>query len=105
MDATERWLKSGQSKPYSIQLLVASEEQLRNHVKAVSKFVEVNDIYMYRSVAQGRPAVSVLWGTFDSRQAAAAQLAELPRPLRASRPYVRSIEGIRAEVDRNSVSK
>ncbi len=105
MDATRRWLASGQSRPFSIQLLVASEEQLRNHVKTISKFIEVNDIYMYRSVAQGKPAVSVLWGTFDSRQAATAELAELPRPLRANRPYVRSIEGIRADVDRNSVSK
>lgn len=106
LQATQQWLNSGQSKPFSIQLLVTSnEEQLRNHLKALSKFVEVNDVYMYRSVAQGRPAVSVLWGTFDTRQAAVAELEELPRPLRANRPYVRSIEGIRAEVDRNSVTR
>jgi septal ring-binding cell division protein DamX len=106
IEATHHWLKSDQAKPYSIQLLtVQSEEQLRNNLKALSKFIEVNDIYMYRSVALGRPAVSVLWGSFNSRQAAADELAELPRPLRANRPYVRSIEGIRAEVDRNSVTR
>jgi septal ring-binding cell division protein DamX len=106
MEATRRWLKSDEPKPYSIQLLTAdSEQQLRNNLKALSKFIEVNDIYMYRSVAQGKPAVSVLWGTFNSRQAAAGELEELPRPLRAARPYVRSIESVRAEVDRNSVSR
>jgi septal ring-binding cell division protein DamX len=106
IEATNHWLKSDQGKPYSIQLLtVQNEEQLRNNLKALSKFIEVNDIYMYRSVALGRPAVSVLWGTFNSRQAAADELAELPRPLRVNRPYVRSIEGIRAEVDRNSVTR
>jgi septal ring-binding cell division protein DamX len=104
--ATSHWLKSEQAKPYSIQLLTAqSEEQLRNNLKALSKFIEVNDIYMYRSVALGKPAVSVLWGSFNSRQAATDELAELPRALRLNRPYVRSIEGIRAEVDRNSVTR
>ncbi|MDB5902347.1 MAG: exeA, partial [Betaproteobacteria bacterium] len=106
IDATNRLLKSGAARPFSIQLLTAaSDEQLRNHLKALSKFVEVNDIYMYRSVAQGRPAVSVLWGNFNDRQAAQDQIEELPRPLRANRPYVRSIDDIRAEVDRNSVAK
>ena len=104
--ATQQWLNSDQSRPFSIQLLVASnEEQLRNHLKALSKFVEVNNVYMYRSVAQGKPVVSVLWGTFDTRQAAVAELEELPRSLRANRPYVRSLEGIRAEVDRKSVTR
>jgi septal ring-binding cell division protein DamX len=106
VDAMNRLLKSDTAKPFSIQLLTTgNEEQLRNHLKAIAKFVEVNDIYMYRSVAQGRPAVSVLWGTFDDRQAAQDQIVDLPRPLRANRPYVRSIDEIRAEVDRNSVSR
>jgi MSHA biogenesis protein MshM len=106
IDATNRLLKSGAARPFSIQLLTtANEEQLRNHLKGIAKFVEVNDIYMYRSVAQGRPAVSVLWGNFNDRQAAQDQIEELPRPLRANRPYVRSIDDIRAEVDRNSVAR
>jgi septal ring-binding cell division protein DamX len=102
MAATERLLNSGSVKPYSIQLLTASnEQQLRNHLKVLAKFVEVNDVYMYRSSAQGRPAVSVLWGTFDDRQSALEQLEDLPRPLRVSRPYVRSMDDVRAEVGRN----
>ena len=106
LEATNQWLKSESARHYSIQLMTAqNEEQLRNNLKALSKFIEVDDIYMYRSVALGKPAVSVLWGSFNSRQAAADELAELPRPLRANRPYVRSIEGIRAEVDRNSVTR
>jgi septal ring-binding cell division protein DamX len=106
VDAMNRLLKSDTARPFSIQLLTTgNEEQLRNHLKAIAKFVEVNDIYMYRSVAQGRPAVSVLWGTFDDRQAAQDQIVDLPRPLRANRPYVRSMDEIRAELDRNGVSR
>ena len=106
MEATQRLLKSGAAKPFSIQLLTTSnEEQLRNHLKAIAKFVEVNDVYMYRSVAQGRPAVSVLWGTFNDRQSAQEQIGELPRGLKLNKPYVRSIDDVRAEVDRNSISR
>jgi septal ring-binding cell division protein DamX len=106
IDATHRLLKSAAARPFSIQLLTtANEEQLRNHLKGIAKFVEVNNIYMYRSVAQGRPAVSVLWGNFNDRQAAQDEIEELPRPLRANRPYVRSIDDIRAEVDRNNVAR
>jgi septal ring-binding cell division protein DamX len=102
MEATQRLLKSGATKPFSIQLLTAwNDEQLRNHLKALTKFVEVNDVYMYRSSAQGRPAVSVLWGNFSDRQSALEQLEDLPRPLRVNRPYVRSMDEVRADAGRN----
>ncbi len=101
MEATRRWINSDLRQAYSIQLLVASsDQQLRNHLNALPKFIEVNDIYMYRSVALGRPTVNVLWGSFRGRDAALDELDQLPRSLRANRPYVRTIEGIRAEVDR-----
>ncbi len=101
MQATERWLKGEVNDIFSIQLLVAGdEEQLRNHLKALPKFIEVNDIYMYRSAAHGRPKVNVLWGSFSDRKAAQEELAVLPPSLRANRPYVRTISGIRAEIER-----
>ena len=101
MRVTQEWLNSGQTAGYSIQLLVAeNDEQLRNHLKGLPKFIEMNDIYMYRSAAQGRPMVNVLWGSFPDRQAAQDELAQLPSTLRANRPYVRTLSGIRAEVDR-----
>ena len=49
--------------------------------------------------------MSVLWGNFSDRQSAQEQIEELPRPLRLNRPYVRSIDEVRAEVDRNSISR
>jgi type II secretory pathway predicted ATPase ExeA len=98
---TEHWLRAEVDDVYSIQLLVAGdEEQLRNHLKALGKFIEVNDIYMYRSAAHGRPRVNVLWGSFADRKAAQEELALLPASLRANRPYVRTISSIRAEIER-----
>jgi type II secretory pathway predicted ATPase ExeA/septal ring-binding cell division protein DamX len=101
MSATDKWLDSTDLTAYSIQLLVAEDdEQLRNHLKALPKFIEVNDIYMYRSAAQGRPMVNVLWGSFAERKAAQQELTLLPPSLRSNRPYVRTMSGIRAEIDR-----
>ena len=105
MEATARWIESGVQNTYSIQLLVAADDQqLRNHLKALPKFIEANDIYMYRSTTQGRPMVNVLWGSFADRKAAQDELALLPASLRTNRPYVRTISGIRAEIDRQQGS-
>jgi septal ring-binding cell division protein DamX len=103
IQATQRWIKSGLDRSYSIQLLVTTnEEQLRNDLNALPKFIEINDIYMYRSGTQGRAALNVLWRSFNSRQAALLELQELPASLRSNRPYVRTLQEIRAEADRYS---
>jgi septal ring-binding cell division protein DamX len=81
-----------------------NDQQLRNNLKALPKFIEINDIYMYRSAAQGRPMVNVLWGSFSDRKAALDEMAELPASLRSNRPYVRTLDGIRAEIDRHKDS-
>jgi septal ring-binding cell division protein DamX len=99
LEATQQWLGSVTGSAYSIQLLVAGDEQqLRKHLKALSKFIEMNDLYMYRSEAHGRPVMNVLWGSFRDRQAANVEIAELPNSLRANRPYVRAVSAIRAEL-------
>jgi septal ring-binding cell division protein DamX len=103
--ATKSWAKSARPDAYSIQLFVAgSEEHLRKHLKALPKFIETNDIYMYRGLAQGGSRVNVLWGSYDTRTAALEWLEELPPSLRVNRPYVRTLENIRADMDRSSAS-
>lgn len=101
MAATQEWIASGPAEGYSVQLFVAdNEQQLRNHLKGGLKSIETNELYMYRSSANGRPIVNVLWGSFADRQAAQQMIAELPGSLRTSRPYVRTLSGIRAEAER-----
>jgi MSHA biogenesis protein MshM len=100
MDATGKWLTSENGSAYSIQLLVAEDErQLRTHLKTLAKHVEADDIYLYRSTGRGRELVSVLWGTFPDRRSAERRLKELPASLRANRPYLRTVTGIRAEIE------
>lgn len=101
IEATQKWVTSESDVGYSIQLLVADDElQLRNHLKGFPKFIEINDIYMYRSAARGRPIINLLWGSFADRRVAHEELADLPASLRANRPYVRTLSGIRAELER-----
>jgi MSHA biogenesis protein MshM len=101
IEATERWAYAGDG--YSIQLFVAaSDEQLRKHLKNLPIFIEINDIYMYRGDAQAGSRLNVLWGSYNSRTAALEWLDELPPSLRANRPYVRTVQSVRMEMERNS---
>jgi type II secretory pathway predicted ATPase ExeA len=102
MDATRKWLSSRDTRAYSIQLFVVEdEEQLRNTLKNLMKFVELDDVYVYRSSGRGREWVSVLWGNFPDRKAALRGIAELPPVLRTNRPYLRTLNGVRAEIARS----
>ena len=97
--ATESWLKHQDKNTYSIQLLGADNpQQLKHHLNVISKYVEINDIFVYRTVAKQKPSLTVLYGTFNDRAAARDALAQLPAPLRAYKPLLRSVQGIRAEI-------
>ena len=43
---------------------------------------------------------NLLWGSYADRRDAQEDLAQLPPSMRASRPYVRTLTGIRTEFDR-----
>jgi MSHA biogenesis protein MshM len=101
LEATRRWAHSADG--YSIQLFVAaSDELLRKYIKSLPKSVEINDIYMYRGEAEEGPRLNVLWGSYGTRTAALEGLDELPPSLRANRPYVRTVESVRLQLERNN---
>lgn len=100
--ATTAWLAKPGNKAFSIQVLGAdNQQQLKNHLNVISKYVEINDIYVYRTVAKQKPSVTVLYGSFASRRSAKEALAQLPAALKAYKPIVRSVQGIRAEIAQN----
>jgi septal ring-binding cell division protein DamX len=99
--ATSSWLASAHPRTYSIQLLgTAHEEQLRDHLRILSKYIETNSIFVYRTRARGKPSLTVLYGAYGDRQAAQAALAELPPALKAYGPILRTVEGVRGELRR-----
>jgi type II secretory pathway predicted ATPase ExeA len=103
--ATKDWLAQADKNLYSIQLFGADNPlQLKYHLNEISKFVEINDIFVYRTVAKNKPSLTVLYGSFNDRRAALDALAKLPAALKANRPVLRTMQGIRAEIAQHQTS-
>jgi septal ring-binding cell division protein DamX len=97
--ATDQWLGEQSSGFYSIQLLGTGDaELLREYFKTIAKYVEIEKVYVYRTTANRRPSLTVLYGTFATRDEVTRTLQSLPEELKFNRPYYRTIQGIRAEI-------
>jgi MSHA biogenesis protein MshM len=100
--ATEKWLDSSPPDTVSIhiQLLGAGDpDRLDNYLQELAKLVEIERVFVYRTKAGGKPAWSVLYGSFPDRAAANQALTQLPARIRAQHPYLRTVEGVRAETE------
>ncbi len=100
--STDEWLGQVGPEAYSIQLLGTNDpELLREYLKTIGKYIEIEKVYVYRTVANKRPSLTVLYGTFADRYEVRRVLKSLPAELQANRPYTRTIQGIRAEIARH----
>ncbi|MGH8662964.1 MAG: AAA family ATPase [Burkholderiales bacterium] len=100
--ATRTWLEREAPQTHSIQLLGSENpRQLKDHLSSIAKSIEITKIYVYRTVAAQKPFLTVLYGSFGSREAAQNALDRLPPPLKAFKPYLRTVQGIREEMSRN----
>lgn len=105
MAATKDWLAQADKNPYSIQLLGADNAiQLKHHLNVIRKYIEINDIFVYRTIAKQKPSLTVLYGSFNDRRAAQEALAKLPASLKAYKPVLRTLQGIRAEIAQHQSS-
>jgi MSHA biogenesis protein MshM len=103
--ATSQWLEQQNGSAYSIQLLGSEDpELLREYFKTIGKYLEIEKVYVYRTVANQRPSLTVLYGNFTDRAEVNRMLSSLPGDLKANRPYYRTIHGIRAEIARHRAS-
>jgi MSHA biogenesis protein MshM len=97
--ATERWLDGAEGGVFSIQLLGSNDPTLlRNYFETLSKYIEIEKVFVYRTVANQQPSMTVLYGAFGSRLDAVKSLEALPDELKANRPYIRTVQGIRVEI-------
>ena len=67
-------------------------------VAELGKSVDIAQVFVYRTKAGGKPAYSVIYGSYPNRAAANAALAKLPAKLLAQRPYLRTVQGMRSEI-------
>ena len=97
--ATERWLDEAEGAVFSIQLLGSNDPTLlRHYFETLSKYIEIEKVFVYRTVANREPSMTVLYGAFASRLDAAKSLEALPEELKVNRPYIRTVQGIRGEI-------
>jgi len=99
--ATDQWLGQQNGGYYSIQLLGSNDPALlREYLTTISKYVEIDKVYVYRTTANRQPSMTVLYGTFATRGEVTRTLQSLPDELQFNRPYYRTIQGIRSEIAR-----
>ena len=97
--ATQAWLDAQGPDTFSIQLMGAHDpEELRRYLAKSGGLVDADKVFVYRTVAGGRPSMTVLYGSYPTRRDAASALAQLPQQLQQGQPYLRSVGGIRAEL-------
>ena len=100
--AGTEWLASAGNNALTIQLLGADNpQQLKNHLNVIAKYVEINEVFVYRTMAKQKPSMTVSYGSFADRGAAQEALNQLPPALRATKPILRTAQGIRTEIAQN----
>jgi septal ring-binding cell division protein DamX len=97
--ATERWLEEARGATFSIQLLGSNDPALlRDYFETIGKYIELEKVFVYRTLANQQPSMTVLYGAFGSRAEAVRSLEALPEELKVNRPYIRTVQGIRSEI-------
>ena len=97
--ATRLWLARIDPNAFTIQLMEAEHEpQLVRDLREISKSVEISEVCLYRIDANRKASLVVLYGSFSDRRVAQDALDKLPLTLKANRPFLRTVRGIRGEV-------
>ena len=105
ISATRDWLAAAPQTTHTIQIMGSNnEQQLKNQLKSLAAVLDPNRIFVFRTVAQGKSAITVVYGAYADRESAVRALAKLPPSLVANRPVLRTVNGIRAEMKQHGKS-
>lgn len=99
LQATQAWLASQPASAVSIQLMGSGQQdQLRQTLKNLGTILEMDNLYVFRTRSNGNPSMTVLYGTFTSREEANKALQMLPKSLRVNQPQLRTVGGVAEEI-------
>jgi MSHA biogenesis protein MshM len=102
LQAGAQWMSRQSDTVWTLQILAStSEGNLRDHLEALKKSIEINNIYVYRALGNGtqQPVYSVLYGQYDSQAAAMLELARLPAQLKSNGPWPRTVQSIHGKTN------
>lgn len=98
LEATKIWLAQQPPGTVSIQIMgTDNPEQMRAQLESLASMVELDKLYVYRTMVKHKPFISLLYGSYPDRTAAIKAMGELPKPLRAYRPQLRTVGGVLEE--------
>lgn len=101
--AGQKWLLGAEPTTHTLQILgVASDVQLNHRLGTLSKNLDPGQLKIFRTVAQGKPWITVVYGAYPDRASAVRALQNLPAEVSANKPVVRTVKGIRAELEQLS---
>ena len=96
--ATSIWLITQPATTATIQIFGAENAtQLKAQLKSLSKVVASNDLYVYRTMVNKQPYLTVVYGHFTTNNEAAQALHSLPNDVKKYHPHLRTIAGILRE--------
>ena len=98
LNATTTWLSGQPPTTVSIQLLgAASDAQMELEIERLSRQIELDNIYVYRTKVNSLPFLTVLYGSFANRVEATQALQKLPAEIQKNRPHLRTVAGVLQE--------
>jgi DamX protein len=99
IEAGQLWLQQTSNGRWFVQIFDADASR---HAEVESLLlglsannIDLAGIHAYYSELSGKPRYGVIYGDFATREAAAAAIRDLPKPLRANQPYPRQVVRLR----------
>jgi MSHA biogenesis protein MshM len=101
MQADISRLNAGKGTGFAIQLMTAEETEsaaIRDFLRAAERELEAERIMVFPSGTPDNRKVSVVYGQYGDRGDAWIEIGKLSAKLRQFRPYVRTIDAVRADL-------
>lgn len=105
LDLTEQLLLSGKSDTVTLQIKSlpsgqqSKDKQLEVELEKLSQQLEADNLYVYRINQNGEIYTVILYGTYERRADALQALKELPASIRDNHPYLRTVAGIKRDIE------
>lgn len=90
----ETWIAETPKTRYFIQLLATDAQntgEIEGFLARAAAVLDPAELRAYRSQLSGRDRVGVIYGDYQSREAAAAAMQALPENIRAAQPFPRQV--------------
>ncbi|MCM2287618.1 MAG: AAA family ATPase [Sulfuritalea sp.] len=99
IEAGRLWLQQASNARWFVQVFDADASrhaEVETLLRGLSENnIDLAGVHAYYSELSGKPRYGVIYGDFASREAAAAAIRDLPKPLRANQPYPRQVARLR----------